>query len=317
MTQRGKFICLMLMCIALLSGSVGTWAEGAVEGSEPYVWGDFTYCLDADGGACILEYTGSDSSLSIPQEMDGHPVRSIGEKAFYECDSLTEVELPEGLTAIGKNAFSVCISLKKIELPESLASIGYGAFSSCRSMERFVVSPENAHFAAIDGVLYEKTTKTLLAYPRGRQDAAFAVPEGISVIGDYAFPYCNFLTEVELPESLTTIGQGAFAACGLLRKIELPEGLTTIGTDAFLGCKSLTEIEFPEGLTNIGDHAFILCESLTKIKLPESLTTIGDGAFDNCESLTLVVEKGSYAQQWAKESGIPYTYPDSMDWLQG
>lgn len=157
MLQRGKYICLMLVGIALLTGSVGAGAQGAGRAPKYHIRGNFAYTLDADGGACIVKYSGSDSSLSIPSEIDGHSVRSIGEGvfrwknslteislpeglnrigdfAFFGCGSLTEIALPEGLTAIGEEAFSDCNLLREVSLPDSLTTIGAGVFLDCESL---------------------------------------------------------------------------------------------------------------------------------------------------------------------------------------
>ncbi len=68
-------------------------------------------------------------------------------------------------------------------------------------------------------------------------------------------------------------------------------------------------------VTTIGESAFDGCVSLTSIEIPDSVTTIGDGAFSWCGNLTLIVGKDSYALQYAKEHGIPYSYPEANDWL--
>lgn len=68
-------------------------------------------------------------------------------------------------------------------------------------------------------------------------------------------------------------------------------------------------------VTRIGDSAFYRCSNLTGITIPNSVTTIGDGAFAWCESLIVTVGRDSYATQYCKDNGIPYTFTDSLDWL--
>ncbi|MGN1065620.1 MAG: leucine-rich repeat protein [Thermoguttaceae bacterium] len=65
-------------------------------------------------------------------------------------------------------------------------------------------------------------------------------------------------------------------------------------------------MKIPSSVTSIGDGAFDNCPSLSSIKIPSSVTSIGDGAFDGCPNLILLVPKGSYAEQYAKENGIKY-----------
>ena len=383
-------LCLLLC--ALLS------LPALAEEGEVLTCGDYTYVLLEDGGARITGYDGEDAELTVPAELDGHPVREIGNDAFYGCesltavtlpigltsigenpfrssdllakinvspddpvfaqidgvlyekatktlisypagkegnsfavpdgilaigdrafigcDSLTTVTLPEGLTSIGDSAFSSCFSLTSITLPEGLTSIGANPFHSCDSLEKIDVSPDHPVFAQIDGVLYEKATKTLICYPAGKEGDSFDVPDGILAIGDRAFSGCDSLTSVTLPDSLTSIGDGAFYRCSFLTTATLPEGLTSIGENAFSYCETLTTITLPEGLTSIGDYAFSYCESLTTVTLPDSLISIGDYAFWNSPSdLTLTVPRDSYACQYAIDNGLAYTYPDANAWL--
>lgn len=96
-------LCLLLC--ALLS--LPALAEGA-EVVEERICGDYTYELLEDGGARITGYDGEDAELTVPDELDGHPVREIGERAFCWCDALANVTLPEGLTSIGDSAFWDC-----------------------------------------------------------------------------------------------------------------------------------------------------------------------------------------------------------------
>ena len=74
----------------------------------------------------------------------------------------------------------------------------------------------------------------------------------VTSIGEYAFVYCNSLTEVTIPEGVTSIGVGAFAGCRSLTEVTIPEGVTSIGEWAFEGCSNLTKAIIPEGVTSIG-----------------------------------------------------------------
>ena len=280
---------LRLLLCALLSLPV--FAD-VVEEMEKLTCGDYTYVLLEDGGARITGYDGDDAELTVPDELDGYPVQEIGEDAFSFCNSLTSVILPDSLSSIGDDAFSRCSFLTSITLPDSLTSIGGNPFSGCSSLAEIDVSPDNPVFVQIDGVLYEKATKTLICYPAGKAGDSFAVPDGILVIGDDAFSFCNALTS-----------------------ITLPDGLASIGDFAFSGCYSLTSVTLPDGLTSIGDLAFFYCSSLTSVTLPDSLTSIGYFAFMGCPGdLTLIVSQDSYAHQYAIDNGLSYTHPDVNDW---
>ena len=233
---------------------------------------------------------------------------TIGDYAFACCNSLTTVTLPEGLASIGDSAFSFCESLTAVTLPDSLTSIGKNPFSSCSSLAKIDISPDHPVFAQIDGVLYEKESKTLICCPARKEGDSFAVPDGILAIGDRAFYGCETLTTITLPKGLTSIGDSAFSGCTSLTSVTLPNSLTSIGDGAFFRCDALTSVSMPKGLTAIGDRAFACCESLTSVTLPDSLVSIGEGAFKNCpDDLTLIVPRDSYACQYAIDNG-PYLH---------
>ncbi|MDR1469141.1 MAG: leucine-rich repeat domain-containing protein [Spirochaetaceae bacterium] len=81
-------------------------------------------------GIVIIGYTGTETTLVIPDSIDGHPVVEIAPEAF--CDSkLERVEFPESLKKIGHGAFYPCGNLQVISLPPNLEFIGDYAFQGC------------------------------------------------------------------------------------------------------------------------------------------------------------------------------------------
>lgn len=188
--------------------------------------GDYGYILQDDGTAMITEYIGSSGVLVLPESMDGKAVTAIGDYAFYGCESLTEITLPNSVTSIGEGAFADCYNLAQITLPDNLTSIGNVAFCACDSL------------------------------------AEITIPDGVTSIGEWAFTECLNLTEITLPDSIETIGAGVFADCHCLERVHLPDTLTYIGEAAFENCYSLTEIALPDSVTDIGDYAFSDSEEL-------------------------------------------------------
>ena len=188
---------------------------------------------------------------------------TIGNYAFNWCTSLTSIVIPEGVTTIGDYVFYNCTSLTSIEFPDSLTTIGSYAFHNCPSITSITVAEGNENYKSVDGNLYSKDGEILIQYAIGKTATTFAVPEGVTAIGNYAFYNCTSLTSIELPDSITAIGNHAFYCCELLASIEFPDSLTTIDEMAFAGCISLTSIVIPEGVTTIRHDAFYYCESLT------------------------------------------------------
>ncbi len=114
---------------------------------------------------------------------------------------------------------------------------------------------------------------------------ALVVEEGVTRIGDCAFPDQVELVSASLPAGLRSIGEQAFSGCTSLASINFPQGLEMIEVSAFSLCASLETITLLEGLHTVGDYAFAICEGLRAIALPESMDSIGVSAFGSCHTL--------------------------------
>ena len=77
----------------------------------------------------------------------------------------------------------------------------------------------------------------------------------------------------------------------------------------FRACTSLTEIRVPDSVTFISSEAFYGCDSLKKVYLPASVKEMYVRVFDSCDSLKeVIVEKGSYAEQYCIDNNLPVSY---------
>ena len=242
--------------------------------SETLVFGDYEYSINNNlKTATITKYTGKDTILNVPEEINGYRVETIGYAVFEYCSGLTKISLPKGITSIGIRAFAGCHDLIEINLPEGLTSIGDYAFQSCSSLSE-IRFPESV--TSISNGVFQYCSNL----------HEISLPEGVTSIGDYVFEYCSGLTKISLPKGITSIGIRAFAGCHDLIEINLPEGLTSIGDYAFQSCSSLSEIRFPESVTSISDGVFQYCSNLQEISLPEGVTSIGNYVFQCCNSLS-------------------------------
>jgi len=139
--------------------------------------------------------------------------------------------IPDGVTSI--EGFSGCAKLTSVTIPNSVTSIG--TFSGCAKLTAINVDAANTAYSSQDGVLYNKARTVLLQYPYGKT-GAFAIPNGVTSIGESAFSGCIGLTSVTIPNSVTNIGSFAFSDCTSLTSITIPDSVTSIEWGAFYKC---------------------------------------------------------------------------------
>lgn len=191
---------------------------------------------------------------------------------------------------------------------------------------------------------------TLVSYPQDRMDAHYTVPEGVEIIGEYAFCGNEWLVHVTLPESVRVIEEGAFCDCYNLHRVNMPSRLESLGAIAFaqtnVNCvipEGITELPdavfcsadlqgsvvIPEGVTNIGWECFAFEADITDIYLPASLQTIGGETFrqgaefwyiwcfnsvDAGEThMTIHAPAGTEAARFAMWSGEAYVIEDARE----
>lgn len=232
-------------------------------------------------------------------------VTSIGAGAFGWCNSLEQVILPKSLLSIGDNAFVWCKSLKEISIPASVSSIGKSAFSWCSALTAFSVDAGSSSYSVDNGILFNQDKTKLVAYPYGKADSAYTVPEGVTSIEDSAFLSCTKLTDVGLPTTLQQIGENAFSGCKNLQSLSIP-AVQSIENSAFYGCSGLTQVVLPSGLALIGEGAFQNCTGLTYIEVPESVTQIGKDALKGTGQLTVAGYPNSTVKSYALENGVTF-----------
>ena len=214
--------------------------------------------------------------------------KSICDNAFFECESLQQIVIPNTVTNIGNNAFAGCVSLEKVIVPNSVTSIGHGAFMRCSNIELEI---ESNRFIAQDSLLIDKLEKKIISY--FGQDKCLFIPYSIKTIGHGAFCGCNSLQQVFLSRTITKISDWSFGRCESLQYISIPNTVMNMGNGAFNGCESLERIEIPDSITYISDGCFSFCESLLQIIIPDSVISIGSRAFEECVSLQQITIPGS------------------------
>lgn len=284
-----KKICVVSLAAAMLMGGglteMGTYIGTAVQvsavtsSSKETPASSFKYEENDNGGITITKFIGDETNVVIPSKIDGKAVTSIGDWAFSDCTSLTEVTIPNSVTSIGYRAFEDCKNLKEVTIGNGVTSIGDEAFKNCTSLTNVTI------------------------------------PNSVTSIGDYAFYYCESLTKVTIGSSVKSIAFGnAFWGCTSLKEFNVDKNnkdYSSINGVLFNKDKT-TLIQYPQGKADTeysipnsvikieGLYSFCFCESLTEIKISNSVKNIEDGAFmNNFTNLKDVYYTGS-KEEWKK-----------------
>ena len=241
--------------------------------------------IEGDYGCGAFEGCTGLKKIIIGDDSSDVAVMTIGERAFADCSSLTEVFIGNQVQYIKGSAFSGCTKLKTVTIGTGVQYIGDGAFFNCESLSSIVI-PDSV--IRIGNEAFFNCLKLL--------NVSFG--QGLTTIGYHAFYNCISLTEVVIPANVISIegdyGCGAFEGCTGLKKIIIGDdssdvAVMTIGERAFADCSSLTEVFIGNQVQYIKGSAFSGCTKLKTVTIGTGVQYIGDGAFFNCESLSSIV----------------------------
>ena len=303
---------IMVLGVAPISELAGVdFASLFAPKAEAATYDIYTYAVSSDGTITITDCKGSASgAITIPSEIDGKSVTSIGEKAFWGCTGLTSVTIPNSVTSIGDGAFLECTGLTSITIPNSVTSIGDWAFDGCTGLTSItipnsVTSIGNWAFGGCTGLTSITIPNSVTSIGRAFDGCTGLTSINVASENNYyssnngvlfnkkkteliRYPEGKSQTSYTIPDSVTSIGGNAFRRCSSLTSITIPNSVTSIGDRAFVGCTDLKSITIPDSVTSIGEVAFAGCTDLTSITIPDSVTSIGYGTFDGCTGLTSI-----------------------------
>lgn len=280
----------------------------------------------------IYQYKGNDREIVVPAMLKDQPVAMLGayllspfaegltEEQINHRKEITHVEIQEGIAYIDATAFWGCDNLKEIVLPDSLKGIAINKYDKESKMprifERANTPPKyyglayafwRHHFAeeSIE-IPTEVTSIEESAYSNTTGLKEVRMHDGITSIGWYAFSESELETVI-LPEKLQTVSWGTFSGCSKLHSVKLNGNLKKIEGYAFSQCEALKELVIPEGVESIGGSAFDY-QHLESLYLPQSIRDIDNEPFGwihgKTSALTIYVKAGSYAERRMRELGF-------------
>ncbi|GHV78309.1 hypothetical protein AGMMS49944_01000 [Spirochaetia bacterium] len=142
----------------------------------------------------INKYTGTKTTLIIPDTINGLPVKVIGTEAFTFA-KLSKITLPKGLTDMEDKAFWYS-EITEMIIPGGVTTIGNASFQNCKKLATVTIS-------------------------------------GTATIGNFAFLECTSLASITISPALTSAGYGAFKGCTGLSSSNRAELIRRFGARAF------------------------------------------------------------------------------------
>ena len=186
-TLAALLACLLL-CGGLAVGAHGITQDGIVYEYYP------TYSF----GMTVVCYDGSlwnGTVLEIAPEVAGRPVTAI------QGLSDRTWQYPTG--------FAVDTGITSIVIPSSVGFINYDGmmFNVHKNLLSIEVDPENPNYTSVDGILFNKDQTGLWAYPVGKPESTYTIPDNVKFLAGTAFASCN-LTSIVIPDSVVSLYEG-------------------------------------------------------------------------------------------------------------
>ena len=251
---------------------------------------DMLFFEKEDNTLSLVSYLGFEKEVEVPSIVNNIKVTTILNNAFINNKTVEVIKFSEGIENIIGSAFVRCYQLKEIFLPNSLKEFAVNnnnfaesgvVFEYCNKLTSIHLE-DNENYVSIDGVLYSKDLKELVAYPANKTNGTYKVLDGVELIHSNAFNAAK-CSEVMLPSSLKEISNLAFSYSEI-ENINIPSDCI-IGYQSFYYATHLRTVYIEEGIKELGDYAFANCQSLVDITLPKSLESISECCFIRCLNL--------------------------------
>ena len=245
----------------------------------------------------LVKYNGEGGAVVIPEG-----VTSIGERAFSDCISLTDIVIPSSVRKLESFSFYGCTGLTSVTIPYGVAYIGEAVFENCSNLANITI-PESV------------TTIGYSVFVDCTSLSSITIPDSVTFIGAYLFRGCSNLTSVTIPNSISSLRDGTFSGCSSLKNITIPENVYDIGSSTFSGCTSLSEITLPQSVISLGTYLFSGCNSLSKVYILNGKARGGEGTFP-IDGVVYYVERNSDIESELKQLGATVAYlnpPESID----
>ena len=218
----------------------------------------------------------------IPSTINGYNVTSIGKFAFYCCDGISSIVMPDTVISLGDYSFSTCSNLKTVTLSRNLSSEKSGGylFYNSTSIETVYVPENMIDQTFIDHFNYHLDTviKGSVNNSQYRLDYEIPIKDRNATITKYnANANASDNVTVTIPDTIlgrnvTKIATGAFSSSNVYQVI-MSNNITTLESWSFYGCANLKKLTVSKNVScaQSGGYLFTGCNNLTDITVPADM----------------------------------------------
>ena len=277
-----------------------------------------------------MKYNGTvNIPASVTHNGTTYSVARINDYAFYKCDSVISVTIPDNVVSIGKWAFAFDSILGSVSLGSSVTEIGFGAFYGCLSLTDLVLPnppipdnpdyPDDPHHPCdtcwrgtmiADHAFFGLGKRNLTPIP-----ITLTIPRSVIYIGDNAFAESPCIATVNYnADSCTYMGSTSspvFENDMNFHTLTIGSTVKIIPANAFYGCSGINSLTIPASVKAIDSNAFYGCSGIGSLTFPASVSSIGSSAFGGCSGLTSITAKRTVAPSTSANAfdGIPDDIP--------
>ncbi len=261
----------------------------------------------------LTKYIGKEEVVSLPEEIDGLPVRILGAHCFYENGGdIRKIVVPKSVRIIEEYACEFCLSLEELVLSDGVEQLkkNFIVFTAQESLYipasvnciehigelnvNLIFSPDNPYYFSDGFGIYHKessgiTLETTVSSADMIPVVSYAVKSGTTRISSDAFFYQEHLKELFLPDSLIQIDSGALS--NSKNQFEQTTGISTIHLSPSHPVFFLDQTGFYERLSDGTSCLIKYLGRHSHIDLPETVSIIGKGAFSQLPVEKLKIPK--------------------------
>ena len=319
-----KGLLSIIMAIIAITIPTISWAQNIIQFEDQAVKAICVANWDTNGdGELSMDEAAAVTSLGTAFRENKDIVRfnelvnftgltEISDYAFYYCEQLQKVIMPQTIKRIGHDAFNNCKKIETVDIPSGVTEIDYQAFFACSSLTSFVV-PDG-----VTNITYNAFTGTGIKHivpPGYERDSCGVIPESVTRMANQSL-LCDNLESVLLPAGVQQFTGNPFVGCNALRELKVEERspyfyaegnciIETATKTVVAGCNSsvipssakhlgetsfcnlnFVEFEVPEGIVSVGRSTFNNSFYLEEVTLPSTLISLDETAFYACRKLT-------------------------------